>query len=170
MNRIINASAPETPATDAQPQPKAYSYRRFSTPEQAEGDSLRRQIAAAKAWADRKGVTLDTELNLTDPGISAYTGANRDVGALGAFLTAVREGTVPRNSWLLVESLDRISREPAIDASFTMQDIVRAGITVVDLSDNAREYNLETLRSDNQVELHFGKLMHLGLRTGEQAW
>jgi DNA invertase Pin-like site-specific DNA recombinase len=136
-----------------QAESKAYSYRRFSTPEQAKGDSLRRQTEAAQAWADRRGVALDAELNLTDLGISAYTGANRDVGALGAFLNAVREGTVPANSWLLVESLDRISREPAIDASFTMQDIIRAGVTVVDLSDNAREYNLETLRGDNGMSL-----------------
>jgi hypothetical protein len=114
---------------------------------------LRRQTKAAQEWADRRGVALDRELDLTDPGISAYTGDNRDVGALGAFLEAVRDGIVPKGSWLLVESLDRISREPAIDASYTMQSIVRAGVTVVDLSDNAREYNLETLRSDNGMSL-----------------
>jgi DNA invertase Pin-like site-specific DNA recombinase len=103
------------------------------------------------------GVPLDTELNLTDRGVSAYTGANRDVGNLGAFLKAVEEGTVPKGSWLLVESLDRLSREPAADASFEMQKIIRAGITVVDLSDNGglgREYNMETLRSQDG-------LMHL---------
>ena len=133
--------------------PRAYSYMRFSTPEQGKGDSLIRQTAMAREWSEKHNVPLDTELNLTDKGVSAYTGANRDVGALGAFLNAVREGAVPLNSWLLVESLDRISREPAIDASFTMQDIIRAGVTVVDLSDNAREYNLETLRGDNGMSL-----------------
>lgn len=140
-----------------QRQPKAYSYKRFSTPAQAQGDSLRRQTAIAQTWADRMGVPLDTELNLTDRGVSAYTGANRDVGNLGAFLKAVEEGTVPKGSWLLVESLDRLSREPAADASFEMQKIIRAGITVVDLSDNGglgREYNMETLRSQDG-------LMHL---------
>jgi hypothetical protein len=75
---------------------------------------------------------------------------NRDVGALGAFLEAVGDGIAPKGPWLLVESLDRISREPAIDASYTMQG---AGVIVVDLSDNAREYNLETLRSDNGMSL-----------------
>lgn len=111
----------------------------------------------AQAWADRNGVPLDTELNLTDRGVSAYTGANKDVGNLGAFLRAVEEGTVPKGSWLLVENLDRLSREPAFDASYTMQGIIRAGVTVVDLSDNGglgREYNMETLRSDQG-------LMHL---------
>jgi len=111
----------------------------------------------AQAWADRRGVPLDTELNLTDEGISAYTGANRDVGSLGAFQRAVEEGAVPQGSWLLVESLDRLSREPAADASFEMQKIIRAGVTVGDLSDNGglgREYNMDTLRSQDG-------LMHL---------
>ncbi len=136
MNRITTAPASGAPITETQPQPKAYSYKRFSTPAQEQGDSLRRQTAIAQAWADRMGVPLDTELNLTDRGISAYTGANRDVGNLGAFMRLVEEGEVPRGSWLLVEKLDRLSREPAADASFEMQKIIRAGIAVVDLSDN----------------------------------
>lgn len=134
---------------DAQRQPKAYSYRRFSTPAQEQGDSLRRQTAMAEAWAERRGVPLDTELNLTDRGVSAFTGANKDVGNLGAFLRAVEDGTVPQGSWLLVENLDRLSREPVFDASYTMQGIIRQGVTVVDLSDGqGREYNMATLRSD----------------------
>ncbi|UWU69142.1 recombinase family protein [Bradyrhizobium sp. NC92] len=135
---------------DAQRQPKAYSYKRFSTPAQEQGDSLRRQTAMAQAWADRMGVPLDTQLNLIDRGVSALHGANRDVGNLGAFLRAVEDGTVPKGSWLLVENLDRLSREPVFEASFTMQSIIRAGVTVVDLSDNGglgREYNKTTLNS-----------------------
>jgi DNA invertase Pin-like site-specific DNA recombinase len=148
--KSITAEQASKTRMDTQRQPKAYSYKRFSTPAQEQGDSLRRQTALAEAWSARAGVPLDTELNLTDKGISAYTGANRDVGNLGAFLRAVEEGTVPKGSWLLVESLDRLSREPAADASFEMQKIIRAGITVVDLSDNGglgREYSEETLRS-----------------------
>jgi DNA invertase Pin-like site-specific DNA recombinase len=170
MNRItITAPASGGPTTDAHPQPKAYSYKRFSTPAQELGDSLRRQTAMAQAWADRKGVPLDTELNLTDRGVSAYTGANRDVGNLGAFLRAVEDGTVPKGSWLLVENLDRLSREPAFDASYTMQGIIRAGVTVVDLSDNGgtgREYNMETLRSDQGL-MHLMAMM-LSFARGNQ--
>ncbi|MGY4605233.1 DNA invertase Pin-like site-specific DNA recombinase [Bradyrhizobium sp. USDA 4474] len=157
MKHIPMPAAGQALLPDVKRQPKAYSYKRFSTPAQEKGDSLRRQTAIAQAWADRVGVPLDTELNLTDRGVSAYTGANRDVGNLGAFLKAVEEGSVPKGSWLLVESLDRLSREPAADASFEMQKIIRAGITVVDLSDNGglgREYNMETLRSQDG-------LMHL---------
>jgi DNA invertase Pin-like site-specific DNA recombinase len=43
---------------------KAYSYIRFSTPQQALGDSLRRQTEKAAKYAMEHGLTLDTELNL----------------------------------------------------------------------------------------------------------
>jgi DNA invertase Pin-like site-specific DNA recombinase len=169
MNRITTVPVPAAPAADAKQQPKAYSYKRFSTPAQAQGDSLRRQTAMAQAWADREGVPLDTELNLTDEGVSAYTGANRAVGALGAFLQAVREGVVPKGSWLLVENLDRLSREPAVDASFMMQSIIREGVTVVDLSDNGRQYNLETLRSPDGLMHLMAMLLHFARGNQESA-
>jgi DNA invertase Pin-like site-specific DNA recombinase len=128
--------------------PKAYSYMRFSTLEQGKGDSLNRQTTMAREWSEKNDVPLDTELNLTDKGVSAYRGANAETGALGAFLDTVRAGTIPRGSWLLVESLDRISRQVVRKAARTIEDIVDAGITVVDLSDGAREYSAEALDSD----------------------
>jgi hypothetical protein len=51
--------------------PRAYSYIRFSTPEQAKGDSLQRQTDAARAWAARHGLELDEELTFRDEGVSA---------------------------------------------------------------------------------------------------
>jgi len=134
-------------------EPKAFSYMRFSTAEQSKGDSLNRQTTMAREWSERQGVPLDTELNLTDKGISAYHGANAETGELGAFLVAVNLGAVPKGSWLLVESLDRISRENAWRASLTIQNIVGAGVTVVDLSDSGREYSMGTLQKDPMLFL-----------------
>ncbi len=54
---------------------------------------------------------MDTELTLHDKGISAFKGLNVEQGALGEFLKAVEEGKVNKGSYLLVESLDRLSRE-----------------------------------------------------------
>jgi DNA invertase Pin-like site-specific DNA recombinase len=129
--------------------PKAYSYTRFSTPEQAKGDSSTRQALAAARWTKEHGVALDNELTFRDEGISAFDGLNVERGALGAFLTAVRSGEVPRGSWLLVESLDRISRQKPRKAARLMEDIIEEGITVVDLQDGAREYSAETLDDDS---------------------
>ena len=57
--------------------PRAYSYIRFSTPEQMKGDSLRRQTEAAEKYAAINGLDLDDELTFRDLGVSAYTGGKR---------------------------------------------------------------------------------------------
>jgi DNA invertase Pin-like site-specific DNA recombinase len=114
--------------------PKAYSYTRFSRPEQADGDSLRRQTEAARAYAGREQLDLDETLTFHDPGISAFRGRNAEEGKLGDFLNAVRGGIIPPGSFLLVESLDRISRQTVRKAVRTMEDIVEAGVTLVDPS------------------------------------
>ncbi|MFS8121968.1 recombinase family protein [Rhizobium sp. BR 250] len=124
---------------------KAYSYIRFSTPEQAQGDSLRRQTAKAEAWARERGLTLDNSLR--DLGVSAYHGANRTTGALRSFLQMVEDGRIERGSYLIVESLDRISREAVMDAVTRLLDLIRAGIIVVTLSDG-QEYSEDRLRTD----------------------
>ncbi|WLA65563.1 recombinase family protein [Bradyrhizobium diazoefficiens] len=133
---------------DMQRPPRAYSYIRFSTPEQAKGHSLQRQTEAAQTWAAANGVVLDDELTFQDKGVSGFHGANRETGALGVFLDRVRDGTIPPGSWLLVENLDRISRQVARKAVRAIEDIVEAGITVVDMSDGGREYNAAALDSD----------------------
>jgi DNA invertase Pin-like site-specific DNA recombinase len=44
----------------------AYSYIRFSTPEQALGDSERRQMEAARDYATANGLQLDESLTFDD--------------------------------------------------------------------------------------------------------
>src|SRR5262245_19340268 len=90
---------------------RAYSYIRFSRPEQSLGDSERRQVDAARAYAARKGLDFDETLQLVDRGRSGYKGDHRTKGVLGKFLKAVEAGDVPAGSILIVENLDRLSRE-----------------------------------------------------------
>lgn len=127
---------------------KAYSYVRFSTPEQMRGDSFRRQTEAARDYALKNGLELDDKLTFHDKGISAYRGRNTETGRLGDFLEAVEKGLVPRGSYLLIESLDRISRQAARKAMSVLGDICdRGDITIVTMSDG-RTYNTETLDND----------------------
>lgn len=126
---------------------KAYSYLRFSTPEQAKGDSFRRQSAAAEEYAARKGLELDRSLTFEDFGVSAYRGANAETGKLGEFRRAVEDGFVLPGSYLLVESLDRISRSAARKALTLLGDIADLGITIVTLNDG-REYTARSLDND----------------------
>ena len=60
----------------------------------------------------------------------------------------MKDGQVPQGSFLLVESLDRISRQNVMDAVLTLNSIVAAGVSIVDLSDNGRVYSKETLTQD----------------------
>lgn len=115
--------------------PRAYSYLRMSTDIQLKGDSRRRQLEASSAYAEANALELAKEDQLEDIGISAFKGANVREGALGQFLKAVETGSVPTGSYLLVESLDRISRQK-ISAGLTLfLGIINAGINVVTLTD-----------------------------------
>ncbi len=124
--------------------PKAYSYVRFSTPEQSKGDSERRQIESAHKYADEKGLNLDEELTFEDFGVSAYRGTNAATGMLGKFLRAVEDGIVEPGSYLLVESLDRLSRDKVVFAQNVLQSICLADVNVVTLMDE-KVYSKERL-------------------------
>lgn len=124
--------------------PKAFSYVRFSTPDQQKGDSYRRQVTLARRYADDHGLELDDSLDLQDLGLSAFRGANAESGRLGDFLELVRNGHIPKGSYLLVESLDRLSRQTARKALRTLEDIIEGGVNVVTLFDG-RIYDLRSL-------------------------
>lgn len=87
----------------------AYSYLRFSTPEQAGGDSRLRHLNLARTYAARHGLVLDAGLSFRDLSMSAFHRGNTCEGGLRAFLDGVELGLLPWGSHLLVESLDRLS-------------------------------------------------------------
>lgn len=144
--------------------PKAYSYLRFSTPEQSKGDSFRRQRELAENYAATNGFDLDKELRFEDLGVSAYRGDNRDA-SLGAFLKAVGEGVIDRNCFLLVESLDRLSRTKARVALTQLSEIVDLGVTVVTLTDN-KVYTSKSLDDDPTALLYSLLIM---IRANEES-
>lgn len=116
--------------------PVAYSYIRFSHPDQAKGDSLRRQMDAAAAWCERHKVKLDTATTFRDLGKSAYLGDHRknpERHALAGFLKMVEDGKVPRGSFLVIENLDRLSREHIQPAVILALNLLQAGVRIVQL-------------------------------------
>ena len=117
---------------------KAYSYIRFSRPEQIQGDSLRRQLESTREYCSKNGLALDESLSFRDLGVSAYTGDNIHRGRLGAFLRAIDEGKVQKGSCLIVENLDRLSRGQIDDATELFKRILRKGIDIVTLTDGKR--------------------------------
>ncbi|WP_079606598.1 recombinase family protein [Bradyrhizobium erythrophlei] len=114
---------------------QAYSYLRMSTDDQLKGDSRRRQLEASRAYAEANGLELAQGAELEDIGVSAFKGMNAREGALGQFLEAVRSDRVKPGSYLIVESLDRLSREEVLKAQSLFLSIIQAGINLVTLMD-----------------------------------
>jgi len=122
--------------------PKVYSYTRMSTPEQLKGDSRRRQVDAANSYARRRGWVLEDRFD--DLGVSAFHGQNHKLGALSHFLGLVDSGAIERGSVLIVESIDRLSRQDISRALPLLLDLIDQGITVVTLSPE-QEYSSKTV-------------------------
>jgi DNA invertase Pin-like site-specific DNA recombinase len=123
----------------------AYSYIRFSHPDQAKGDSLRRQDDRAKEYCRRRGWHLDENLTLHDLGVSAFRGKNAAVGNFRTFLEGIETGKVAPGSVLIVESFDRISRQGIDEGYDLIKRILKSGIRIVTLSPE-REFDREATR------------------------
>jgi DNA invertase Pin-like site-specific DNA recombinase len=124
---------------------RAYSYVRFSTPEQLKGDSLRRQLQMSHEYAEKNDLLLDDAFHLRDLGISAFRGKNAKQGALGAFLDAINQGKVAKGSVLLIESLDRLSRDTVDEALSLFLGILKSGIDITTMTP-LREYTKESIK------------------------
>ena len=129
------------------PTPTAYSYIRFSRPEQLKGDSLKRQLEASRNYAQTKGFNLDESLTIRNEGLSDSADTHQTKGALGSFLEAVKNGKVPAGSLLIIESLDMLSREETINALNLFAGIIDNGISIVTPTDGL-EYNRDTINAN----------------------
>lgn len=145
----------------------AFSYIRFSHPAQAEGDSLRRQVERAEAYCHRRGWVLDRTLSLRDLGVSAFRGDNALVGNLGVFLSAVRRGTVAPGSVLVVESIDRISRQGIDEGYDLIKGILKAGVRIVTLSPE-REFGPEAVKSLSRGALEIQLILERAAEESER--
>jgi DNA invertase Pin-like site-specific DNA recombinase len=128
--------------------PTAIAYQRWSTPDQAAGDSKKRQDDLVKAFCEDKGLTLiDTHI---DPGVSSFRGLNAATGKLRFLMTEIASGRL-KVDYILIENFDRMSRDTAIDAIELFSAITKLGPILVTLSDR-QEYSRKSLR-ENPMQL-----------------
>lgn len=129
----------------------AYSYRRYSSSQQRDGSSLERQLEMAQAICSEFGWTL---IDLPpDAGISGFKitdgeeqkAANLHKGALGSFLKKVNDGQVPRGSVLIIEKMDRFSRNYVDLVLDVFGNLLRAGIEIYSCVDRTH-YTLADIR------------------------
>lgn len=110
----------------------AISYIRFSTLEQQKGDSFRRQLAKTQAWCQANNYQLDDTLKLRDLGVSAFRGNNAKTGKLKKFIDLLEAGEIKADA-LVVESLDRLSRDEVGEALRLFLNILSHGLEIVTL-------------------------------------
>lgn len=136
---------------------KAYSYLRISSEMQKAGDGIRRQIEASEKYARDNGYELVESLE--DIGVSAFKGKNAKEGALGQFLAAVKSGKIESGSVLIVESLDRLSRDKVLASFSQFTNILERGITIVSLMDG-QVYTKESVNENvGQLFLTMGVML-----------
>lgn len=103
-------------------------YLRYSTREQLEGTSTKRQEEDCTSHSGRKRWLIETIL--IDAGKSAFTGQNREIGsALGQFIDDAKAG-LHWGKILLVERLDRLSRQGHEETFELIRLLGRHGVSV----------------------------------------
>ena len=129
---------------------KAYSYLRISTPEQAKGSGIQRQLQQTKSYCIEQG--LELVQSLQDIGLSGFHSKNlSEDAALGSFLQAIKSGVIQVPCALVVESLDRISRASVTDALAVFMQLINSGCEVHTLSD--RQVYTTASVNDNWTQL-----------------
>lgn len=110
---------------------EATIYVRFSSQEQASGNSVERQLSLCRAMAERNGWLVDDARILIDEGKSAYSGANRSVGGhLHRFEAEALSGAFAAGHVLVVEHFDRISRQGYDEVLDFLKRITSRGVTL----------------------------------------
>ncbi|HBZ8158489.1 TPA: recombinase family protein [Escherichia coli] len=110
----------------------AYSYIRFSSKKQEQGDSVRRQTELAEQYAEQNNLTL-SEKNFQDLGISAFKEGNRP--SLGDMLQAIEQGSIESGSTIIIESLDRLSRRGIEVTQQIIKSILQHNVFIASLVD-----------------------------------
>jgi DNA invertase Pin-like site-specific DNA recombinase len=132
---------------------EAYIYARFSTLEQAKGSSLARQLNDCRSFCDRMGWTRAQDRELVDEGRSAFDGANRaDGSCLAVFERDAEAGVLPVSTVLVVERLDRLSRQSAVDVFRLVSRLTDLGVVIATV-DGERIYRKGSFEFMSLIEL-----------------
>jgi DNA invertase Pin-like site-specific DNA recombinase len=127
---------------------KAYSLVRFSTPQQALGDSARRQYARTIAYCEEHNLELVETIR--DEGMSGFHGIHRKRGAFGRFVRRFLKGEIASDGVFIAEAFDRFTREPPRKAQQLFLSLINGdentngGLEVVTLIDG-RRYSADSI-------------------------
>ncbi|OQT82940.1 recombinase family protein [Vibrio parahaemolyticus] len=153
--------------------PVVITYTRFSSNMQKDGLSEYRQDELTQRYVidfcDEHNVDLNEVISLKDRGVSAYRGKNLTQGSLSEIIQKFESGELPKiynengeiNTFLFIESLDRLSRADLHTATQTFLHLV-SFCNIVVVADNERKiYSLHSLKQDMGMLDLFSALMTL---------
>jgi len=107
---------------------QAICYHRFSSKRQDRGSSLIRQAERTADLCARKGWEIVETIE--DRGQSAWKGDHLSVGNLGKLRARIDAGLIPPGTRLVVENIDRLSRQDYRTARRWIEDVTDANIIV----------------------------------------
>ncbi|WP_282876825.1 recombinase family protein [Pseudomonas peli] len=114
--------------------PVGYAYIRYSTMAQAVGDSVDRQTNPLKAFTKATGV--EVKEIIIDEGVSSYRGNNVNKGKFKEILDRIDKKIIRSGDYIVVESIDRITRQRVLDGVELLQSILKKGIKIYTTSDS----------------------------------
>lgn len=124
---------------------KAIAYVRYSSAVQGDGDSVERQISPLEAFERRFNVKVEEIFK--DEGVSSYSGDNIKKGRFSEILEKIENEEIKKGDFLVIESIDRISRQELNKTAKILQDILEKGIKIYTTIDE-RLYNYEDKERD----------------------
>lgn len=128
--------------------PLAIAYVRWSSTVQGgeDKDSYDRQTSPLEFFTSSTGVPVVE--TIIDPGQSAFTGENSKKGKLKGILDRIESGEIKKGDFLVVESIDRITRMRVLDGVALIQDgILKKGVKLYTTTDN-KTYSYEDPEKD----------------------
>lgn len=120
---------------DNQSKSIAYSYIRLSSRQQIMGDGQRRQLEAATEYCIQNNLTLSPK-SFRDLGVSAFKEVDRP--SLSDLHECIERGIIRAGDVIILEKLDRLSRQGISKTQQMLQDILNKGVIVVSLMDGLR--------------------------------
>lgn len=118
---------------------KCFIYHRVSSEQQLSGTGIQRQADNLQAYVERTNLLAEMEdpeaTIISDQGVSAFKGLNMSEGELGRWMEQVRAGMWD-DSHLVLESIDRFSRQNPFQVVGYLAELDRHNITIHDVSLN----------------------------------
>ncbi|WP_107329663.1 recombinase family protein [Metapseudomonas otitidis] len=119
--------------------PYAVPYARFSSKRQAKGNSLERQQNLINSWLNQNPEYQIYSKTFQDLGKSGFKGDHlKSPDGFGQLLYAIEQKEIKSGDVILVEAIDRLGRLDELEMFSILHDIIKSGVSIVTLSDNAR--------------------------------